>query len=88
MYTLNYETDSFTEANMTCRQIEEPNDGTVGFNYTEEEVELRAKNYEVMALMPDLVHGESKYNIDSKCNFGEESTLFIDGAREEFLQYF
>lgn len=66
MYTLNYETDTFTEANRTCRQIDEPyNDAVVGFNYTEEEVKLRNEKFEVMALMPKLVHAESKYNIDS-----------------------
>lgn len=42
-----------------------------------------------MALMPELVHaGETTYNIDSKCNFGEESTLFAGDAREDFLQFF
>lgn len=37
LYTLNYETDDFSEANVTCRAIENPFDDVVAFNYTEEE---------------------------------------------------
>lgn len=38
--------------------------------------------------MPDLVHEETKLNIDSSCNYDEGSDMFIGESRKDFFDFF